>query len=130
MFFQLWGFSTPRTHGWFKDRINRGYHHTLRCRRGAKWCVLVYSEGMGTTSKSLRQSVSLPARLAKRVRSLAKSQRTSANRVLVNLIETGMEAKERGRQRFYALAGRLAESTDPAERERLKKELARMTFGE
>ena len=102
----------------------------LRCRRGAKWCVLVYSEGMGATSKSLRQSVSLPARLAKRVKSLAKSQRTSANRVLVNLIETGMEAKERERQRFYALAGRLAESTDAAERARLKKELARMTFGE
>jgi len=99
-------------------------------RSGAKWCVLVYSEGMGATSKSLRQSVSLPARLAKRVRSLAKSQRTSANRVLVGLIETGIEANERERQRFYALAGRLAESTDPAERERLKKELARMTFGE
>jgi len=99
-------------------------------RRGAKWCVLVYSEGMGATSKSLRQSVSLPARLAKRVRSLAKSQRTSANRVLVNLIETGLEAKERERQRFYALAGRLVESGDAAERARLKKELARMTFGE
>jgi metal-responsive CopG/Arc/MetJ family transcriptional regulator len=85
---------------------------------------------MGATSKSLRQSISLPAQLAKRVKSLAKSQRTSANRVLVNLIETGLEAKERERQRFYALAGRLAESTDPAERERLKKELAWMTFGE
>ena len=85
---------------------------------------------MEATSKSIRQSISLPARLARRVRSLAKSQRTSANRVLVDLIQTGLEAKERERQRFYALAGRLAESGDAAERERLKKELARMTFGE
>ena len=85
---------------------------------------------MGANSKSFRQSVSLPARVAKRVKSLAKAQRTSANRVLVDLIETGIEAKEREKQRFYALASRLTESRDPAEREKLKKELARMTFGE
>ena len=85
---------------------------------------------MGATTKSLRQSVSLPARLAKRVKSLAKAQRTSANRIMVDLIESGIEANEREKQRFFALAHRLAESKDAAERERLKKELARMTFGE
>jgi len=85
---------------------------------------------MGVTKKSVRQSVSLPARLATRVKSLAKSQRKSANRVLVDLIESGIEAKEREKQRFLALAARLTESKDAAERERLKKELARMTFGE
>lgn len=85
---------------------------------------------MGATSKLFRQSVSLPARLAKRVKSLAKAQRTSANRVMVDLIESGIEAKEQDKQRFFALTGRLTESKDPAEREKLKKELARMTFGE
>lgn len=85
---------------------------------------------MGATSKSFRQSVSLPARLAKRVKSLAKSRRTSANRVMVDLIESGIEAKEQEKQRFFALASRLTESKDAAERDRLKKELARMTFGE
>jgi len=85
---------------------------------------------MGATTKSVRQSVSLPARLAKRVRSLAKSRRTSANRVLVDLVESGLESKDREKARFFALASRLAESKDPAERERLKKDLARMTFGE
>jgi prephenate dehydratase len=84
---------------------------------------------MGATTKSLRQSVSLPARVAKRVKSLAKTQRTSANRVMVDLIESGIEAKEREKQRFFALTSRLTESRDPAEREKLKKELARMTFG-
>ncbi len=85
---------------------------------------------MGATSKSLRQSVTLPKRVAQRVKSLAKAQRTSANRVMVDLIESGIEAKEREKQRFLTLASRLTESKDAAERERLKKELARMTFGE
>jgi metal-responsive CopG/Arc/MetJ family transcriptional regulator len=85
---------------------------------------------MGANGKSYRQSVSLPARLAKCVKSLAKAQRTSANRVMVDLIESGIEARRREKQRFLTLAGRLAESKDAAERERLKKELARMTFGE
>jgi len=97
---------------------------------GATWCVLVYSEAMGATNKGLRQSVSLPARLAKRVKSLAKAQRTSASRVMVDLIESGIEAKEQEKQRFFAVATRLTHSKDPAERERLKRELARMTFGE
>lgn len=85
---------------------------------------------MGATTKSLRQSVSLPAQVAKHVKSLAKAQRKSANRVMVDLIESGLESKEREKERFFALAHRLTEAKDPAERERLKKDLARMTFGE
>ncbi len=85
---------------------------------------------MRGANKPFRQSVSLPARVAKRIKSLAKVRRTSANRIVVDLIESGIEAKEREKHRFFSLAGRLGESRDPAERERLKKELARMTFGE
>ena len=79
---------------------------------------------------SVRQSVSLPANVAKRVRSLAKAQRISANRVLVELIEAGLEAKEEQKRRFFELTDRLAESKDPAERQRIKEELTRLTFGE
>jgi hypothetical protein len=50
--------------------------------------------------------------------------------VLVDLIEAGIQSKEAEKERFFALANRLSESADPAERQRLKKELARMTFGE
>ena len=60
---------------------------------------------------------------------LAKTEKTSANRVLVELIEVGLASKEAEKERFFALASRLSESPDPAEREKLKKELARMTFG-
>jgi hypothetical protein len=85
---------------------------------------------MANTEKSVRQSVSIPARIAKRVKALAKTEKTSASRVLVDLIETGLASKEAEKERFFALANRLTESADRTEREKLKKELARMTFGE
>ena len=84
---------------------------------------------MPNPDKSVRQSVSLPPRVARRVKALAKTEKTSANRVLVELIEVGLASKEAERERFFALANRLTESPDPTEREKLKKELARMTFG-
>lgn len=67
--------------------------------------------------------------MARRVRTLAKSQKASTNRVLVDLIEAGLETKEAGKKRFFQLADRLSTSTDGKERERIKKELAKLTFG-
>jgi metal-responsive CopG/Arc/MetJ family transcriptional regulator len=81
------------------------------------------------TNKKLRQSVTLPEGVAQRVSRLAKTQRTSTSRVLVELIETGLEAKEAEKQRFFALADRLATASGP-EKEKIKKELAKLTFGE
>jgi len=83
-----------------------------------------------TTQKSVRQSVSLPSRVARRVHAIARARRTSANRVLVDLIETGLEAGEAEKRRFFDLARRFKESADPAESERLREDLARMIFGE
>ncbi len=85
---------------------------------------------MPTTPRSIRQSVSLPPQVARRVRSIAKTRRVSANRVLVDLIEVGLDEQERERQRFMDLADRLTRSTNRAEQSRLKEELARLTFGE
>ena len=85
---------------------------------------------MATAEKPLRQSVSLPPRVARRVRTVARARRTSASRVLVGLIETGLEAGEAEKRRFFDLARRFKESSDPAESERLREELAGMIFGE
>ncbi len=85
---------------------------------------------MTQEEKSVRQSVSIPARIARRVRALAKTRNTSANRVLVDLIEAGLESKEAEKERFFALANQLTECSDPRERQRLKEELARLTFGD
>lgn len=84
---------------------------------------------MAATQRPVRQSVSLPSRVAKRVRAIAKARRTSANRVLVDLIETALESKDAEKERFFALARRFKESSDPAEADRLREELARLTFG-
>lgn len=85
---------------------------------------------MTTSEKAIRQSVSLPARLARRVKTLAKNRKTSTNRVLVELIETGMDSKDAERSKFFELADQLSATSDPVERERIKEILAHMTFGE
>jgi hypothetical protein len=85
---------------------------------------------MAETQKAVRQSVSIPTGIARRVRALAKSRKTSANRVLVDLIEVGLQSREAEKDRFFSLVNRLTESRDSTERQRLKEELARMTFGE
>jgi len=84
---------------------------------------------MATAEKPVRQSVSLPGRTAKRVRAIARSRRTSTNRVLVDLIETGLDAREDERRRFFDLARRFKDSSDPSESEQLREDLARMIFG-
>ena len=85
---------------------------------------------MPSIEKPVRQSVSLPARLARRVQTLAKNRKTSTNRVLVELIETGIESKKAQKSRFFELADQLSATSDLAERKQIKKMLARMTFGE
>lgn len=85
---------------------------------------------MAIADKTVRQSVSLPVRVARQVKSLAKTSSTSANRIIVDLIESGIEAREQEKKRFFELADRLARSSDVEEQKRLKEELARMTFDE
>ena len=85
---------------------------------------------MTTTEKAVRQSVSLPPPLARRVKALAKSQKVSSNRILVDLVETGLRSKEEEKRKFLELADRLSKSTDAKEQQKLKEQLARMTFGE
>ena len=81
------------------------------------------------TNKSVRQSVSLPAAVATQVRKLAKTRRLSANRMLVELIENGIEAEKQKQQEFFGLAERFRSATDPDEVRRLGDEMGRMVFG-
>ncbi len=94
---------------------------------GAQGCNMA---DMAETERSVRQSVSMPTGMARRVRALAKTRKTSANRVLVDLIEAGLQSKEAEKERFFSLVNQLTESRNVAERQRLKEELARMTFGD
>jgi hypothetical protein len=67
--------------------------------------------------------------LASRVKTIARAKHLSANKVLLDLVERGLEAQEREKERFLALADQLTRSRNREEQERLKEELARLTFG-
>ena len=84
---------------------------------------------MRAANKTIRQSVSLPANVAGQVRSLAKNRRLSANRMLVELIENGIEAEKRKQQEFFELAERFRNTADVKEAKRLGDQLGRMVFG-
>jgi len=85
---------------------------------------------MRTANRAVRQSVSLPANVAAQVRSLAKARRLSASRVLLELIENGMEAEKRKQQEFLDLAERFRNATDPKEVKHLGDQMGRMVFGD
>lgn len=82
-----------------------------------------------TNKKVVRRSISLRPDMDTKIQLLARRERRSANRVLEDLIEVGLEIKEAEKRRFFDLADRLAVSTDVKEKNRLKEELAQMTFG-
>jgi hypothetical protein len=85
---------------------------------------------MPTSTGPLRQSVSLSAGVARRVRALARAKRASTSRVIAELVESGLQVKDAERDHFRQLADRLTRSSDAAEQEQIKEELARLTFGD
>jgi hypothetical protein len=82
------------------------------------------------TPKQVRRSVTLPAPVAKQIESIAGRRRLSDNRVLVELIELGIEASKQKERAFFELAERFRASTESAESKRLGDELGRFVFGE
>ncbi|HEX4808891.1 MAG TPA: hypothetical protein VH325_08175 [Bryobacteraceae bacterium] len=84
---------------------------------------------MSASKRGVRQSVSLPAKLAAQVRIMAKTRRLSANRMLLELIENGIEAEKRKQQGFFDLAERFRNESDPEVAKRLGDQLGRMIFG-
>jgi len=61
---------------------------------------------------------------------MAKTQRLSDNRVLVELIELGIEARKQKEKAFFELAERFRSATDPDDAKRLGDQLGRLVFGE
>jgi hypothetical protein len=83
-----------------------------------------------TTVKHVRRSVSLPPKIAKQVETLAKQRDLSDNRVLVELIEQGIEASRQKEKAFFQLAERFRSASDPEQVKQLGDELGRFVFGE
>jgi len=85
---------------------------------------------MARLERPIRQSMSLPPHIAKRAQAMAKARKISATRVIVDSIEAGIQAKEAEKERPFSLANQLTKPDGPAERQQIKEELARMTFGD
>ena len=86
--------------------------------------------GLPASSKVVRQTVGLPAVTARHARSLAKQRRLSANRIIVELVEEGIEAQKRKQKEFFELAERYRAATDPKDVARLGDDLGGMVFGD
>ena len=60
---------------------------------------------------------------------MAKSRKLSKNRMLLELIENGIDAEKRKQRQFFALAERFRNEQDQEAANRLGDELGRMVFG-
>jgi len=81
-------------------------------------------------TKQVRRSVTLPSQVDKEIEALAKKRRLSGNRVLVELVEMGLEARKQKEKVFFELAERFRETNDPKQVKQLGDELGRFVFGE
>ena len=84
---------------------------------------------MAETAKVVRQSVTLPSKVAKQVRSLAKRRRLSASRMLIELVEDGLALQQQKEKAFFELAERFRSATDPDEVAHLGNQLGKIVFG-
>src|SRR5260370_14167496 len=80
--------------------------------------------------RHVRRSVTLPAKIAKQVETIARERDLSENRVLVELIEQGMEARQQKEEVFFQLAERFRVANDPEKVKQLGDRLGRFAFGE
>jgi hypothetical protein len=67
--------------------------------------------------------------MAQKIDAIAMTRHVTGNRAIVDLLEDAITLYEQRRRAFLELADRFQKSTDPIETERLRDELARMTFG-
>ena len=88
------------------------------------------SRAKSTRAKHVRRSVTLPAKIARQVESLARQRALSDNRVLVELIEQGIEAQRQKEKAFFQLAERFRAANDPEQVKQLGDQLGRFVFGE
>jgi len=80
--------------------------------------------------KQVRRSITLPPKVAKQVDTIARQRALSDNRVLVELIEQGIEAARQKEKAFFQLAERFRAASDPKQVKELGNELGRFVFGE
>ena len=96
---------------------------------GATMPLTKRSRSKSAPVKHVRRSVTLPAKIAKQVEAFAKERDLSDNRVLVELIEQGIEARQQKEKAFFQLAERFRAADDPEQVKQLGDQLGRFAFG-
>ena len=61
---------------------------------------------------------------------MARRRRLSGNRILVELVELGIEARKEKEKAFFELAQRFRNADDPRQVKELGDQLGRFVFGE
>jgi predicted transcriptional regulator len=97
---------------------------------GATMPLAKRSRSKSAPAKHVRRSVTLPPKIAKQVDTIAKERHLSDNRVLVELIEQGIEARQHKEKAFFQLAERFRAAEDPQQVKQLGDQLGRFVFGE
>ncbi len=90
---------------------------------------MVYDQTMAA-GKQIRRSVTLSSQVDRQIETIARNRRLSGNRVLVELVELGLEARKQKEKDFFELAERFRGANDPKEVKQLGDELGRFVFGE
>jgi predicted DNA-binding ribbon-helix-helix protein len=93
-------------------------------------CTTMVYIGAMATSKQVRRSVTLPAQVVRQIERIAKRRRLSDNRVLVELIEEGIEARQQKEKAFFELAEKFRAANDPDQVKQLGDQLGQFVFGE
>lgn len=81
------------------------------------------------TRASVRQSVTMPAKLAREVRRVAKERNVTMSRALVTLAERGVEAEAAARAKLTAAYEQFMTEGDPARKSAVGEDLIRAVFG-
>lgn len=83
----------------------------------------------GRTRASVRQSVTMPAQLAREVRRVAKERNMTMSKALVTLAERGVEAESAARARLTAAYEQFMAEGNPARKSEVGEDLIRAIFG-
>jgi hypothetical protein len=80
-------------------------------------------------TRSIRQSVTIPAPLAKEVKRLAKERHVTMSHALVALAERGVRAEAEAKEQLKASFNRFLNENDPARKNEAGRDLIRSIFG-
>jgi len=108
----------------------RGPSCTIMVYTGATMAMAKRAQIKSARAKYVRRSVTLPPKIARQVETLARQRALSDNRVLVELIEQGIEAQRQKEKAFFQLAERFRAASDPEQVKQLGDQLGRFVFGE